>query len=154
MHDSLEYGRKVRVLNIMDDFSREALAVEPAYSHSGESVVAVLDELIWSRGKPLAIRSDNGPEFISKCLTQWCEARKITLQYIQPGQPSQNAYIERFNRLFREDVLDAYVFEDLKQLKTLAEEWKTDYNLNHPHSSLGGLSPKNYLKKLKSNLSI
>lgn len=153
MHDSLEYGRKIRVLNIIDDFSREALAVEPAYSHSGESVVAILNELIWSRGKPLALRTDNGPEFISKCLSSWCKERNIEMKYIQPGQPTQNAYIERFNRLFREDVLDAYVFEDLKQVKELAQEWKNDYNLNHPHSSLGGLSPKNYLRKLNVNLS-
>jgi putative transposase len=153
MHDSLEYGRKIRVLNIIDDFSREALAVDAAYSHSGESLVAVLDELIWSRGKPLAIRTDNGPEFISKCFTTWCKERNIENRYIQPGQPTQNAYIERFNRLFREDVLDAYVFEDLKQVKRLAEEWKTDYNLNHPHSSLGGISPVKYLKKLNLKMS-
>lgn len=153
MHDSLEYGRKIRVLNIIDDFSREALAVEADYSHSGQSVVAVLEELIWSRGKPLAIRTDNGPEFISNCLSSWCKERNIEMKYIQPGEPTQNAYIERFNRLFREDVLDAYVFEDLKQVKDLAEEWKNDYNLNHPHSSLGGLSPKNYLRKLNVNLS-
>ena len=153
MHDSLEYGRKIRVLNIIDDFSREALAIEPAYSHSGESVVAVLDELIWSRGKPLALRTDNGPEFISNCLSSWCKERNIEMKYIQPGKPTQNAYIERFNRLFREDVLDAYVFEDLKQVKELADEWKNDYNLNHPHSSLGGLSPRNYLRKLNVNLS-
>ncbi len=153
MHDSLEYGRKIRVLNIIDDFSREALAVEAAYSHSGESLVAILDELIWRRGKPLAIRTDNGPEFISKRFTNWCNEQNIENRYIQPGQPTQNAYIERFNRLFREDVLDAYVFEDLKQVKHLAEEWKNDYNLNHPHSSLGGISPVKYLKQLNLILS-
>jgi putative transposase len=115
--------------------------------------VAVLEELIWSRGKPLSIRTDNGPEFIRNCLSSWCRERNIEMKYIQPGEPTQNAYIERFNRLFREDVLDAYIFEDLKQVKHLAEEWKNDYNLNHPHSSLGGLSPKNYLRKLNVNLS-
>jgi len=153
MHDSLENGRKFRVLNIIDDYNREALAIEADYSHSGESVVTVLDELIWTRGKPLALRTDNGPEFISKFLTSWCKDREIEMQFIQPGQPNQNAYVERFNRLFREDVLDAYVFEDLKQVRILAEEWKNDYNINHPHSSLGGLSPKNYLKKLNLKLS-
>ena len=153
MHDSLENGRKFRVLNIIDDYNREALAIEPDYSHSGESVVSVLDELIWTRGKPLALRTDNGPEFISKFLTSWCKDKGIEMQFIQPGQPNQNAYVERFNRLFREDVLDAYVFEDLRQVRILAEEWKNDYNINHPHSSLGGLSPKNYLKKLNLKLS-
>jgi putative transposase len=153
MHGSLEYGRKIRVLNFIDDCNRDALAVEPAYSHSVESDVAVLEELIWAKGKPLALRTDNGPEFIGKCLSSWCKERNIEMKYIQHGEPTQNAYIERFNRLFREDVLDAYVFEDLKQVKQLAEEWKNDYNLNHPHSSLGGLSPKSYLRKLNFNLS-
>ena len=154
MHDSLEYGRKIRVFNVIDDFSREALAVEADYSHNGESIVRILEELIWTRGIPKAIRSDNGPEFISKTYTAWCKRHNIDLIYIQPGQPTQNAYIERFNRLFREDVLDAYLFEDLNQVKTLAEEWKNDYNLDHPHSALGGISPVKYLKKLNLNLSI
>lgn len=114
MHDSLEYGRKIRVFNVIDDFSREALAVEADYSHNGESIVRILEELIWTRGIPQAIRSDNGPEFISKTYTAWCKAHEIEVRFIQPGQPTQNAYIERFNRLFREDVLDAYLFEDLK----------------------------------------
>jgi putative transposase len=152
VHDSLEYGRKIRVLNIIADFSREALDVEPDYSQGGERVVAVLEELIWSRGKPLTLRTDNGIEFIRKCLTEWCKERNIEMKYIQPGQPMQNAYIVRLNHLFREEALDAYVFDDLKQLKMLAKEWRTDYNLNHTHYSLGGLSPKNYLKKLSVSL--
>ena len=154
MHDTLEYGRRVRVLNIIDDYSREALSVEADYSHSGESVVRVMNELIWERGIPKAIRVDNGPEFISKVFSQWCKDRSIKIMYIQPGKPMQNAYIERFNRLFREDVLDAYIFEDLSQLKKLAWEWKTDYNLNHPHSSLNGMSPMNYKNQINLNLSI
>lgn len=153
MHDSLEYGRKIRVFNVIDDFSREALAVEADYSHNGESIVRILEELIWHRGIPHAIRSDNGPEFISKTYTAWCAEHGIEQRFIQPGQPTQNAYIERFNRLFREDVLDAYLFEDLKQVRDLAEEWKIDYNLNHPHSALGGRSPLKYMKELKLNLS-
>jgi len=88
LHDSLEYGRKIRVLNVIDDFSREAIAVEADSSHSGECVVAVLEELIWSRGKPLAIRIDNGPEFISKCLSSWSNERNIEMKYIQPGEPT------------------------------------------------------------------
>lgn len=83
----------------------------------------------------------------------WCSEMKIEIQYIQAGKPTQNAYIERFNRLFREDVLDAYLFEDLSKLKKLAEEWRIDYNLNHPHSSLGGISPMKYLKELNLKMS-
>jgi putative transposase len=154
MHDSLEYGRKVRVLNIIDDFSREALIVNADYSQNSSSLVRQLEELIWTRGVPEKIRVDNGPEFVSKLFMNWCKDKQIVIQYIQPGKPTQNAYIERFNRLFREDVLDAYVFEDLRQLRKLADEWRTDYNLNHPHSSLGGVSPIRYLKELNLKMSI
>ena len=153
MHDTLDYGRKVRVLNIIDDFSREALVVKADYSHSGDSVVRVMEELIWERSRPKRIRVDNGPEFVSKVLQKWCKTMEIEIQYIQPGKPVQNAYIERFNRWFREDVLDAYIFDNLKELQRTAEEWKDDYNLNHPHSGLNGLSPKNYVKSLNLKLS-
>lgn len=153
MHDALEYGRKIRILNVIDDFSREALAVKADYSHNGISVIQTMEELIWERGVPKAIRVDNGPEFISKVFTKWCEKHSIEIRYIQPGKPTQNAYIERFNRLLREDILDAYLFEDLMQVRELTDQWRRDYNLNHPHSSLGGLSPKSYLKELNLNLS-
>ncbi len=153
MHDSLEYGRRIRVLNIIDDYSREALRIEADYSHSGESVVRILNELVWERGIPRAIRVDNGPEFRGNTFTNWCKEMNINILFIQPGKPMQNAYIERFNRLFREDVLDAYLFEDLEQLRKLSEEWREDYNLNHPHSGLNGLSPLNYRNQINLNLS-
>ena len=153
MHDALEYGRKIRVLNIIDDFSREALMVLPAYSHSGYSIVKAMEELIWLRGVPKSIRVDNGPEFIGKVFSNWCKENQIEVKYIQPGKPTQNAYIERFNRLYREDVLDAYLFEDLDQMKRLSKEWMDDYNCNHPHSALGGRSPVSYLKELNLKVS-
>ena len=146
MSDSLSYGRKVRILNIIDDFNREALAVEPDYSYPGEKVVDILNEIIFFRGKPSAIRVDNGPEFISKYFVDWCVNYNIEIKYIQPGKPMQNAYIERFNRLYREDILDAYIFESLDQLKELSIDWVNDYNQYHPHSSLRNKSPINYLK--------
>ena len=148
MSDSLVYGRRFRVLNVIDDFNREALAIEPDYSMPGEKVVKILDEVIFWRGKPNEIRVDNGPEFISKALQGWADRNNIRLKHIQPGSPTQNAYVERFNRYFREDVLDAYLFNDVIEVKELANKWMIDYNEFHPHKSLGGISPIQYLKKM------
>lgn len=144
MSDALSYGRRIRVLNILDDFNREALAVESAYSFPSEKVVAVMEELCFWRGFPKEIRVDNGPEFLSRVFTSWCNKHSIRIIFIQPGKPVQNAYIERFNRLFREDILDAYIFEDLSDLRKLAAEWMEDYNKYHPHDALGKISPLDY----------
>lgn len=146
--DSLVYGRRFRVLNIIDDYNREALAIEPDFSLPGERVINILDEVISWRGKPYEIRVDNGPEFISKALQVWADKNHIRIKHIQPGSPTQNAYVERFNRFFREDVLDAYLFNDLAHVKLLAWEWMDDYNEVHPHKSLGGMSPKGYVKSM------
>lgn len=147
MHDTLSCGRKVRLLNIIDDYNREAIAVHAAYSHSGTTVMHTLQNIFKERSKPKEIRCDNGPEFISQALCDYCKTEGIHIKYIQPGKPTQNAYIERFNRTFREDVLDAYLFDNLQQLSQLAWNWMEDYNLNHPHQSLNNLSPINYLKQ-------
>lgn len=146
MSDSLVYGRRFRVLNIIDDYNREALAIEPDFSLPGERVINILNEVISWRGKPNEIRVDNGPEFISNALRKWADGNHIRLKHIQPGSPTQNAYVERFNRFFREDILDAYLFNDLAHVKQLAWEWMDDYNEVHPHKSLGGMSPKGYVK--------
>jgi len=148
MHDTLLSGRKVRILNIIDDFNREALNVEVDYSHSGLSVSQALERLVATKGSPKEIRCDNGPEFLSYALKDYCNKRNIELKYIQPGKPTQNAYIERFNRSFREDILDAYLFENIDELRDLAFEWMTDYNENHPHQSLNHKSPIRYLKEI------
>jgi len=149
MSDSLVYGRRFRILNIIDDYNREALAVEPDFSMPGEKVIDVLREIIFWRGKPQSIRVDNGPEFICKALKEWCDKKGIELKYIQPGKPAQNAYIERFNRFYREDILDAYLFDDLEQVQRLSSEWMNDYNQNHPHKALGGMSPFKYAKTFR-----
>lgn len=141
MHDVLESGRKIRVFNVIDDFNREALAVEAGYSHNSHSVIEQLEIIMITRDKPNRIRVDNGPEFVSHKLRRWCNEKGITLHFIQPGKPTQNAYIERFNRLYREDILDAYIFESIDQLRVLSRRWQEDYNQNHPHKSLGGISP-------------
>jgi len=150
MHDSLENGRKVKFLNIIDDFNREALTVDVASSITGDRLKTVLTQIIEWRGKPEQIRTDNGPEFLSAPYVQFCEANGIKIKYIQPGKPVQNALIERFNRTFREDVLDAYIFEDMDQVQEITQEWVEEYNENHPHQSLGGISPRKYLMKKKN----
>lgn len=141
MHDVLESGRKVRVLNVVDDFNREALMCYPAYSFPSEKVVELVERLIEKHGKPMHIRTDNGTEFIAKAFEGFCLTSSIEHIRIQKGKPMQNGYCERFNRTFREDVLDAYIFENLSQLSTQAELWREDYNNNHPHAGIGNYTP-------------
>lgn len=141
MSDSLEDGRKVRILNVIDDFNRECLSIEVGLSICSSRVTRVLDWLIELRGKPQSIRTDNGPEFTSHHYTIWCEQQGILAKYIQPGKPSQNGYIERFNRTYREDVLDAYLFESIVQLQVMSNDWQVQHNHGHPHQSLQGMSP-------------
>ena len=142
MSDGLEDGRKVRILNVIDDYNRECLAIEVGISICSQRLTRVLDWIIELKGTPERIRTDNGPEFTSSHFMDWCEQRGITQLYIEPGKPKQNGFIERFNRTFREDILDAYIFESISQLQTKADIWReVDYNLGHPHKSLGRLSP-------------
>jgi putative transposase len=145
MSDALLCGRKFRTLNLLDDFNREALAIEIDTSLPAERVVRILERTIQWRGKRQRIRVDNGPEFISSKLGLRCEQHQINLQFIQPGKPSQNAYIERFNGSFRKDILDAYLFETLSQVRILADEWMHDYNYERPHDALNGRSPVDML---------
>lgn len=144
MTDSLVDGRRFRLLNIMDDYNRESLAVEVDTSLPSLRVIRVLERLIDFRGKPDIIRVDNGPEFISDKLKMWCEERDIRLQYIQPGKPVQNAFIERKNGSMRKELLDAYLFFTLDEVRLLAEEWRMDYNHERPHEALGFVPPAEY----------
>lgn len=144
MSDVLTNKRKFRTLNVIDDFNRRAIAIEVAHSMPANKVTYLLDRLIKEQGKPSRFRTDNGPEFISKEFRDWCAGKEIEIQYIQPGRPMQNGYIERFNRTFRESILDAYLFEDTQQVQILAEEWIQDYNYRRPHESLGGKTPMEY----------
>jgi len=147
MSDSLTDGRKVRLFNVIEDFNRASLAIEVDTSLPSRRVIRVLDQLIQKHGKPNNLRMDNGPEFISHLLAAWCEEKKITLQFIQPGKPMQNGYIERKNGSIRRELLNAYQFDSIAELRTMCEEWRIDYNTQRPHKSLGYLSPLKYLEK-------
>lgn len=151
MSDSMIHGRKFRTLNVMDDCSREALAIEVDTSLSSKRVIRVLERIIAERGKPEYIRTDNGPEFTSKDIELWAKEKEIIIQYIQPGKPMQNGYIERFNRLYREAVLDAYLFFDLYQVKQLTEEWMKEYNERRPHEALNNLTPEEWKNNILVN---
>lgn len=144
MSDSLSTGRAIRTLNIIDDYNREALWIEVDTSLSAERVVRVLENIMLWRATPKQIRMDNGPELISQRLESWAKQEKIELIHIQPGKPAQNAYIERFNRTFREDVLDAYLFDDLEEVRAITERWLEEYNTLRPHEALQGLTPRQY----------
>ena len=144
MSDALQNGRKFRTLNIIDDYNRKALWIEPGFSMPSKAVTKILEQAIREHGKPETIRSDNGPEFISADFTDWCKENEIIIQYIQPGKPMQNGFIERFNRTYRQDVLDANLFEDIMQVRVLTEEWMDDYNNQRPHESLGGKPPSKF----------
>ncbi len=152
MSDALSDGRKVRLLNVLEDFNRDpiaigSLAIEVDTSLPALRVIRVLENLVAERGKPSNIRTDNGPEFISHKLIEWCNEKQITLQFIQPGRPMQNAYIERKNGSIRRELLNAYVFQSLHEVRLMSEEWRKDYNEERPHKSLNHLSPLNYLKQ-------
>ena len=152
MSDGLMTGRKFRVFNLIDDYNREALCTTPALSMPALRVVEYLRQAIEVYGKPLQIRVDNGPEFISKIFMSYCETEGIEINYIQPGKPSQNGYIERFNKTFREDVLDAYIFRNLEEVQQIAEDFREDYNKYHPHKSMGRKSPNQVYKEISLGL--
>lgn len=147
MSDSLASGRKIRTLNIIDDCSREILAIEIATSIPAERVVRTLNRLIEWRGKPNMIRVDNGPEFTATCFTTWAENHGIKVQYIQPGKPMQNGFIERFNGTYRKEVLDAYLFFEISEVQTISNDWAKEYNEHRPHESLGNKTPAEWSKQ-------
>lgn len=151
MSDSMTGNRKFRTFNVIDDCSREVLAIEVDTSLSAKRVIRTLQRVIETNGKPTTMRSDNGPEFTSKDFELWAKDNGINIQYIQPGRPMQNGYIERFNRLYREAVLDAYMFFDLDQVRQLTQEWMDEYNHNRPHESLGNLTPYEWKMNLLKN---
>lgn len=146
MSDSLWDGRKYRLLNIVDDYNREVLHIEADTSLPTVRLIRALEYLHEFRGLPKMIRVDNGPEFISAKLDDWCKKHKITLVFIQPGKPMQNAYVERCNGSIRRELLNAYVFTSLREVREKAEQWRQDYNCSRPHQALGFVPPAEYPK--------
>jgi len=141
MEDRLENGRKVRILNIIDDFNREALLMQAEFSYPSIQVINLVKQTIEWRGKPENIRTDNGTEYIAHAFEKFCESEKINHIKIQKGKPTQNSYVERFNGSYRKDILDAFIFQTKPQIQDYTDEWMEDYNNHHPHESLGDRSP-------------
>ena len=147
VHDGLFQGRNFRCFNVLDDFNRESFAISIDLSLTSERVIRELTRLIEWRGKPLQLRVDNGPEFIAQAMADWCKENGIELLFIQKGKPQQNAFIERFNRTFRDEVLNVFAFENLRQARLFAQAWMWIYNNERPHSSLDYLTPSQFLLK-------
>jgi putative transposase len=141
MHDQLADGRSVRVLNVIDDFNREGLIAEVDFSIPALKLTRFLDQLFEWRGQPKVIRSDNGPEFISHHYRDWAEKRGIELWYTQPGNPQQNAFVERYNRTMREDLLTPHIFSSIEELQNLSTQWLWCYNNRRPHIANGRITP-------------
>ena len=132
---------------MVDDFNREVLAIEVDLNLPAPRVIRVLERIVAWKGYPKKLRMDNGPEFISAALAEWAEEHQITLEFIKPGKPTQNSYVERFNRTYRDEILNMYVFKTLNEVRVLTENWMTEYNEERPHDSLGDLTPWEYRVK-------
>jgi putative transposase len=142
--DATANGRRIKILTIVDDFTKESLDLVVAHSISGDYVARVLDAIAQFRGYPSAIRTDQGPEFTSKALDQWAYENRVALKLIQPGKPTQNAYIESFNGKFRDECLNEHWFLDLHQAREIIAEWRQDYNEQRPHSALDYKTPAEF----------
>ncbi len=154
MSDALIGGRRFRTLNVLDDCNREAVGILASISLPATRVTRYLDQVAITRGYPKRIRVDNGPENISGHFQRWANEHGIEILYIQPGKPAQNAYIERFNRSYREAILDMYLFTSIHQVQKLTNEWINHYNVRRPHEALNNLSPLTFAKQLKTYNSI
>jgi putative transposase len=146
MADRLGDGRAFRLLNVLDDFNREGLGIEVDFSLPAERVIRSLERIIEWRGSPASIRVDNGPEYISGKLLAWAEKRQITIGYIQPGKPQQNAYVERYNRTVRHEWLDQHIIESIEEAQDYATQWLWTYNNERPNMGIGGITPAQKLK--------
>jgi len=150
VHDSLWNGRKLRALTIVDVFTKESLRIEVDTSINGEHVVRILNELVEERGLPEAITMDNGPEFRSKALDKWAYESQVVLDFIRPGKPGDNCFIESFNSRFRIECLNSNYFDSISEVKILTEDWRKKYNEFRPHRTLKGLTPKVFAGQFKS----
>ena len=144
MSDALIHGKRFRTVNVIDDCNREVLTIKARLSLPSRRVIEILEEVAQEKGYPTKIRVDNGPENISQEFKQWAKSQRIELEYIQPGKPAQNGYIERFNRTYREEVLDMNLFRNIQEVQQLTDQWIREYNNERPHQALGNLTPREY----------
>jgi putative transposase len=154
MSDAVVNGRRFRTANVIDDCNRGALGILVSFSLTSKRMTRWLEQIALTHGYPNRIRVDNGPENISKHFVAWAKQHHIFIQYIQPGKPAQNAYIERFNRSYREAVLDMYLFQSIEEVQSITNKWLKHYNEERPHEALNRLSPDNFAKQLNQNDSI
>lgn len=153
MSDALKTGQRFRTANIIDDCNRAVIGILASFTLPSSRITRWLDQLCFIKGYPKTIRVDNGPENISKHFQKWAKEKNITILYIQPGKPSQNAYIERFNRTYREAILDMYLFQNIRHVQDLTNKWITHYNEERPHESLQNLTPSKFTNLIQSNSS-
>jgi putative transposase len=152
--DSLFNGRRFRVLTIVDNYSRECLAIEAGQSIKGQDVVAVMERLVQEWDVPERIQCDNGSEFISKTLDKWAYEHGVTMDFSRPGRPMDNAMIESFNGSFRDECLNVNWFLSIEDAREKIEAWRKDYNEFRPHSSLGDLTPRQFAEQFESQKAI
>ena len=145
MSDALWSGQRFRTFNLIDDYNREALTIDIDRSLPAGRVVRALDRAAAWRGYPKKLRVDNGPELTSVRLADWADDNDVELEFTEPGRPMQNGFVERFNRTYRTEVLDLYIFKKLKDVQEITDNWVIEYNEERPHESLGNLTPKEYL---------
>jgi len=151
MSDALGDGRRFRTFNVIDDHRREVLAIEIDLNLGSRRVIRVLDRIAETRGLPERIRFDNGPEFTSIAVADWAELNGVQLDFIKPGRPMQNGFIERFNRTYRQAILDMYIFDSLDEVRELTSRWINFYNHRRPHDSLGGAPPSDSTRPVLIN---
>ena len=147
MSETLYDGRRVRLLTVVDEGNREGVEIALGLSVPCQRVVRVLNELVAVHGCPAALRTDNGPECLAQPFIDWCTDHWVAIHYIQPGKPDQNAYIERFNRSYRTEVLNAHLFESIAELQPLTMTWLRIYNEERPHDSRGRVPPLTFLPR-------
>jgi len=145
--DWLRTGRRIKMLTIVDDFTRESLAIEVNHGLNGKMVTQVLDRLFETRGKVAGIRTDNGPEFAGNAMDGWAYSKGVKLDFIRPGKPNENAFIESFNGRLREECLNDNQFLTLVEAQTIIEAWRRDYNDERPHGALDGLTPSEFAER-------
>ena len=152
IEDRTEKNRKLRMLVVIDEFTRESLAIEVAWSLKSQQVVEVLQYLFAVRGAPEHIRSDNGPEFVAKAVTRWLDRAGVETLFIEPGSPWENGYVESFNSRFRDELLDRELFVGLEDARWVVDRWRLDYNHQRPHSSLGYQTPAAFAARCSSSV--